>query len=139
MSLNPQLTCGFLYVRRLHDRQRPRNDHRVHRESLGQTGPPRIVILQGLTLAAVGFTLWALAYLINAFGRFTVLQGQSLQQAVDNITAQIGKAQAELVNRIADVQAQLDAAGVGEDIDLSSLTAAAQALDDVVPDAPAAA
>ena len=97
------------------------------------------MILQGLTLAAVGFTLWALAYLINAFGRFTVLQGQSLQQAVDNITAQIGKAQVELVNRIAEVQAQLDAAGVGEDIDLSSLTAAAQALDDVVPDAPAAA
>ena len=87
----------------------------------------------------MGFTLWALAYLINAFGRFAMLQGQSLQQAVDNITAQIGKAQAELVNRIADVQAQLDAAGVGEDIDLSSLTAAAQALDDVVPDAPAAA
>ena len=68
-----------------------------------------------------------------------MIQQQSVQKAVDAITAQIGKAQAELVNRIADVQAQLDAAGVAAEIDLSSLTAAAQALDDVVPDpAPAA-
>jgi hypothetical protein len=62
----------------------------------------------------------------------------STQEAVDKITAQISKAQVELVNRIADVQAQLDAAGVAEQVDLSSLTAAAQALDDVVPDAPVA-
>ena len=93
------------------------------------------MILSGLTLAAVGVTLWAIARLINTFERFAM----STQQAIDTITAQIGKAQLELVNRIADVQAQLDAAGVAEQIDLSSLTAAAQALDDVVPDAPAAA
>ena len=93
------------------------------------------MILSGLTLAAVGVTLWAIARLINTFERFAM----STQEAVDKITAQIGKAQVELVNRIADVQAQLDAAGVAEQIDLSSLTAAAQALDDVVPDAPAAA
>jgi len=90
------------------------------------------VILQALTLGAIGVTLWSIAYLINIFGRFAM----STQEAVDKITAQIGKAQVELVNRIADVQAQLDAAGVAEQIDLSSLTAAAQALDDVVPDAP---
>ena len=93
------------------------------------------MILSGLTLAAVGVALWAIARLINTFERFAM----STQQAIDTITAQIGKAQLELVNRIADVQAQLDAAGVAEQIDLSSLTAAAQALDDVVPDAPAAA
>ena len=93
------------------------------------------MILSGLTLAAVGVALWAIARLINTFERFAM----STQEAVDKITAQIGKAQVELVNRIADVQAQLDAAGVAEQIDLSSLTAAAQALDDVVPDAPAAA
>lgn len=90
------------------------------------------MILQALTLGAIGVTLWSIAYLINIFGRFAM----STQEAVDKITAQIGKAQVELVNRIADVQAQLDAAGVAEQIDLSSLTAAAQALDDVVPDAP---
>lgn len=93
------------------------------------------MILQAVTLAAIGVTLWSLAYLINSFGRFAM----STQEAVDKITAQIGKAQAELVNRINEVQAQLDAAGVAEQIDLSSLTAAAQALDDVVADAPDAA
>jgi hypothetical protein len=58
----------------------------------------------------------------------------SVQDAVNAITAQLVKAQGEITNRIADVQAQLDAAGVAEQIDLSSLTAAAQALDDVVAD-----
>lgn len=61
----------------------------------------------------------------------------SVQDAVNAITGTLRKAQAEIVAKIADVQAQLDAAGVAEDIDLSELTAAAQALDDVVPDAPA--
>lgn len=60
----------------------------------------------------------------------------STQDAVNAITEQLTKARVELVNRINDVQAQLDAAGVAEQIDLTSLTAAAQALDDVVPDAP---
>lgn len=58
----------------------------------------------------------------------------SAQDAVNAVTAQLVKAQREIVSRIAEVQAQLDAAGVAEQIDLSSLTAAAQALDDVVPD-----
>jgi len=63
----------------------------------------------------------------------------STQDAVNAITAQLVKAQREIVSRIADVQAQLDAAGVAEKVDLSSLTAAAQALDDVVADAEPAA
>jgi len=62
----------------------------------------------------------------------------STQDVINAITDQLVKAQREIVSRIADVQAQLDAAGVAPDqVDLSSLTAAAQALDDVVPDAPA--
>lgn len=63
----------------------------------------------------------------------------STQDAVNAVVEQLVKAQREIVSRIADVQAQLDAAGVAEQIDLSSLTAAAQALDDVVPDAEPAA
>ena len=59
----------------------------------------------------------------------------STQDAINAVVEQLVKAQREIVNRIADVQAQLDAAGVAEKVDLSSLTAAAQALDDVVPDA----
>ena len=89
------------------------------------------MILQSITLAAVGFTLWTIASLTNTLGRFTV----STQDAINTLTDQLVKAQREIVARIADVQAQLDAAGVAEQIDLSSLTAAAQALDDVVPDA----
>jgi hypothetical protein len=88
------------------------------------------VIISGLTLAAVGVVLWAMARLIYTLEGFTM----STQAALDAITATLVKAQREIVNRIADVQAQLDAAGVAEQIDLSSLTAAAQALDDVVPD-----
>lgn len=87
------------------------------------------MILSGLTLAAVGVALLAITRLIYA------IEGiMSTQDAINAVTEQLVKAQREIVARIADVQAQLDAAGVAEQIDLSSLTAAAQALDDVVPD-----
>lgn len=57
----------------------------------------------------------------------------AVQDAVDQITAQLAKAQAEIVAKIADLEAQIAA---GETPDLGPLKAAAQALDDVVPDAP---
>jgi hypothetical protein len=61
----------------------------------------------------------------------------SAQDSINAVVAQLGKAKAEIVAKIADVQAQLDAASVpAEQVDLSALTAAAQALDDVVADAP---
>lgn len=88
------------------------------------------MIISGLTLAAIGVALLAITRLIYAIEGFNV----STQDAVNAVTEQLVKAQREIVARIADVQAQLDAAGVAEQIDLSSLTAAAQALDDVVPD-----
>lgn len=88
------------------------------------------MILSGLTLAAIGVALLAITRLMYAIEGFNV----STQDAVNAVTEQLVKAQREIVARIADVQAQLDAAGVAEQIDLSSLTAAAQALDDVVPD-----
>ena len=59
-----------------------------------------------------------------------VLMG-ALQDAVDQITAQLAKAQAEIVAKIADLEAQIAA---GETPDLGPLKAAAQALDDVVED-----
>lgn len=59
----------------------------------------------------------------------------STQDAINAVTDQLVKAQREIVSRIADVQAQLDAASVpAEVVDLSSLTAAAQRLDDIVAD-----
>ena len=59
----------------------------------------------------------------------------STQASVDAVVAQLGKAQVEITTRITEVQAQLDAAQVpAESVDLSALVAAAQALDDIVPD-----
>lgn len=66
-----------------------------------------------------------------------------IQSSVDAVVAQLVKARTEivaardaLVAQIADVQEQLDSAERPEDVDLSALTAAAQSLDDIVPDAP---
>jgi len=60
----------------------------------------------------------------------------STQESVDAIVVQLGKAKDELLAEIADVKAQLEAASVpAETVDLTALTAAAQALDDIVPDA----
>jgi hypothetical protein len=91
------------------------------------------VILQAATLAVCGFTLWVIAYLTLTIGRLAM----STQDSIDAIVVQLGKAKDEVVAKIADVQAQLDAAGVpAEQVDLTALTAAAQALDDVVADEP---
>lgn len=62
----------------------------------------------------------------------------SAQETVDAIVAQLAQAKGEIVSRINDLQADLDAAGVADSVDLSALAAAAQALDDVVADAPVA-
>ena len=71
-------------------------------------------------------------------GRFMM----STQDAVDALTAQVDKIHQEvtaardvLSAHLADVQAQLDAAGVpAEQVDLSALQSAVQALDDINPD-----
>ena len=92
------------------------------------------MIIQGITLIICGFTLWVAAYIIRTIERLTM----SLQSSVDDLVIKLGHAREEIVNKINDVQAQLDAASVpAEQVDLSALTAAAQALDDIVPDAPA--
>lgn len=58
----------------------------------------------------------------------------STQESVNAIVAQLGKAKAEIIAKLTDVQAQLDAAGAAEQVDLAPLVEIAQALDDVVPD-----
>lgn len=55
----------------------------------------------------------------------------AVQDAVDQIVTQLAKAQAEIVDKIDELEASIAA---GETPDLSALKAAAQALDDVVPD-----
>lgn len=103
-----------------------------------------IATLNVIALAVLGRRMTVIHdHIVEHLDRMTNhLQGVidvSTQDAVNAITEQLLKARTELVNRINDVQAQLDAAGVAEQIDLTSLTAAAQALDDVVPDADPAA
>ena len=59
----------------------------------------------------------------------------STQDSINAVVTQLGKAKDEIVAKIADVQAQLDAASIpAETVDLTALTTAAQALDDIVPD-----
>jgi F0F1-type ATP synthase membrane subunit b/b' len=92
-----------------------------------------MIFFQSAILLICGFTLWTVAYITHRIERFIM----STQEAIDAIVTQLGKAKDEVVAKIADVQAQLDAANVpAEVVNLSALTAAAQALDDIVPDAP---
>ena len=58
------------------------------------------------------------------------------QDAVNALTEKLGRVRTEIVEKLADAQDQIDAAGVADEGDLSALNAAAQALDDIVPDAP---
>jgi uncharacterized protein YPO0396 len=78
-------------------------------------------------LTIQGFTLFT----TSAIGRHLM----TAQEDINAVVAQLGKAKDEIVAKIADVQAQLDAANVpAEQVDLTALNAAAQALDDIVPD-----
>ena len=91
------------------------------------------MILQGFTLIICGFTLWVTGFLTLTIGRLIV----STQENIDAIVVQLGRAKDEVVAKIADVQAQLDAANVpAEVVNLDALNAAAQALDDIVADEP---
>lgn len=58
------------------------------------------------------------------------------QDAVNALTEKLGRVRTEILEKLADAQDQIDAAGVADEVDLSALNAAAQALDDIVPDAP---
>jgi len=92
-----------------------------------------VIFLQSFTLFALALILWCVGFLILTTGRLIV----STQDSIDNIVAQLSKANREVIAKIADVQAQLDAANVpAEKVDLTALAAAAQALDDIVADEP---
>lgn len=93
------------------------------------------VIFDALILIILAFILFA----VSTTGRYLM----SLQATIDGVVAQLAKAREEIVQardellaKIADVQDQLDNAEAPEDVDLTALTAAAQSLDDIVPDAP---
>lgn len=84
-------------------------------------------------LAALGFTI----YQTTTIGRHLM----ATQQDVDALTAQVVKigdevktAHAVLVAELADVKAQLAAAGSADKVDLTGLAAAIQNVDDINPD-----
>ena len=56
------------------------------------------------------------------------------QSAINAVVAQLNKAKVEILDRVADLEAQIEAAGAAGAVDVSALVAAAQALDDIVPD-----
>lgn len=92
-----------------------------------------------MTIAITSTCAFILALLvmhnIDAIDKLREKIMSAQQQTVDAIVAQLGKAKAEIIAKLTDVQAQLDAAGVAEQVDLGPLVDIAQALDDVVPDA----
>lgn len=79
--------------------------------------------------------LFFAAALLFIFLRIEVLS-LSNADAIAAVVEQLGRAKDEILTRIADLEA---AAASGEDLSesLAALSVAAQALDDVVPDAPA--
>lgn len=96
-----------------------------------------------MTDLACAALIWSAAFvlLIFAFIAFTlttILRSlMSVQEVVDALVVQVAGVKDELVNRLAELQLQVDAAGVAEKVDLSELSAAIQSLDDIVPDAEA--
>lgn len=74
---------------------------------------------------------WPWTPIITATELRSIIVG-AVQDAIDTITTQLGKAKDEILDKIADLEAAIAA---GETPDLGPLVAAAQALDDVVPDA----
>lgn len=78
-------------------------------------------------LTIQSFTLFTM----SAIGRHLM----STQEVIDAVAAQLAKAKDEILTKIADLNAQIAEAGVADQVDTSALTAVAQALDDVVPDA----
>lgn len=101
-----------------------------------------------MTAALIALTLATtlLAYRINALHSHLVehvdrqvahLEGAvmaSQQEVINALAEQVRRGTAEVCQRIADLQGQIDAGVPAEDLDLSELSAAAQALDNVVPD-----
>lgn len=90
-----------------------------------------------IVIAATAVILALLtAHSIDSIDRLRESIMAGIQEIVDALTEQLVKAQREIVDKIADVQAQLDAAQVPvEQVNLTALTEAVQALDDIVPDA----
>jgi len=86
-----------------------------------------IYALQSANLFALGFLLLYHHHL----GRHAIMT----QESIDAAVAQIRKGTAEVRSLINDLQIQLAEKELADVVDVTELVAAAQALDDIVPDA----
>lgn len=84
----------------------------------------------GLAAGAISLIAWRIHHAFLSIESGFIM---ATQEAVNAIVAQVKKGTGEVVAKIAELQAQVDA---GAPVDLSELAAAAQALDDIVADAP---
>lgn len=82
-----------------------------------------MLFFQAVILAAV-------AYLIYTTERHLM----ALQDVVDTLTEELARAYGEIKAEIAELKAQVEAAGVAEQVDFTALQTAAEALDNIVPD-----
>jgi hypothetical protein len=84
------------------------------------------------------YVLFPLA-MVSAVTWFGIRIGKDVmsevQSVVDAVVGQLGKVRDEILSRLSEVQAQVELAGVKEEVDLSGLVAIADALDAIVPDA----
>ena len=85
-----------------------------------------IMFFQAATLLTLAFILFTL----TNNGRSLM----SLQETVDQLTEKLAIAYGEIVTEIGKLEAQVDAAGVAEQVDFSALQKAADMLDGIVPD-----
>lgn len=83
-------------------------------------------------ISAILFVQAATLVIVSSIGRHIM----SAQEAIDAVVRQLAKAKSEIVAKIVDLNDQIAAAGVQDQVDTSELVAAAQSLDDIVPDAP---
>lgn len=96
-----------------------------------------LVAVLALAVSASGYHNHAIEHLDRQVRH---LEGFIMSQQQDTVNAlvdQLRKSQTEIVAQLARAQAQIDAAGVADQVDLSTLVSAVQAIDDIVPDAPA--
>jgi len=87
-----------------------------------------------LFFALQSATLAALAYILlfnHHLGKVTIMT----QESIDAAVVQIRKGTAEVRSLINDLQIQLAEKELADVVDVTELVAAAQALDDIVPDA----
>jgi len=87
------------------------------------------LLIANLLLTAVGLT-----HVVDIDRQTRKRIGMSTQETINAVVAQLGKAKGEIISKIADLQIQLDDANVADKVDITELVAAAQSLDDIVPD-----